>query len=66
VIALLCTHVDSATIRLISRWRSDEMLPYLTVQAQPIMHNFSARMLIGGQRTLLSNVTIMVATVPVQ
>ena len=51
--ALLCAHVDSDTIKLLGRWRSDEMLRYLTVQAQPIMRDFSRRMLQGGHYTLL-------------
>jgi hypothetical protein len=59
--ALLCAHVDSDTIRLLGRWRSDAMLRYLTVQAQPIMRDFSARMLQGGQYTLLPN-----AAIPIQ
>jgi hypothetical protein len=51
--ALLCAHVDSDTIRLVGRWRSDEMLRYLHVQAQPVMHNFASKMLSGGSFTLL-------------
>ena len=58
--ALLCAHVDSDTIKLLGRWRSDEMLRYLTVQAQPIMRDFASRMLQGGQYTLLPNATIPV------
>jgi hypothetical protein len=46
--ALLCAHVDSDTIRLLGRWRSDEMLRYLHVQAQPLMQRFAAQMLQGG------------------
>ena len=52
--ALLCAHVDSDTIRLLGRWRSDEMLRYLHVQAQPIMHQFSQRMLHAGSYTMLT------------
>jgi hypothetical protein len=52
--ALLCAQVDSDTIKLLGRWRSDEMLRYLTIQAQPVMRHFSQRMLQGGQYTLLS------------
>ena len=51
--ALLCAHVDTDTIRLIGRWRSDEMLRYLHVQAEPVMRDFSKRMLVGGAFTLL-------------
>jgi hypothetical protein len=39
--ALLCAHVDKDTIRLLGRWRSDEMLSYLHVQTAPIMEKFS-------------------------
>jgi hypothetical protein len=52
--ALLCAQVDTNTIKLLGRWRSDEMLRYLTVQAAPIMRDFAKRMLEGGQYTLLN------------
>jgi hypothetical protein len=53
--ALLCAHVDSDVIRLLGRWRSDEMLCYLHVQAEPVMRDFSRRMLAGDSFTLLPN-----------
>jgi hypothetical protein len=53
--ALLCAQVDTDTIRLLGRWRSDVMLRYLTVQAQPIMQDFSRRMLQGADYLLLPN-----------
>jgi hypothetical protein len=53
--ALLCAHVDTDIIRLLGRWRSDEMLRYLHVQAEPVMRDFSRRMLSGGTFTLLPN-----------
>jgi hypothetical protein len=53
--ALLCAHVDHDTIRLIGRWRSDEMLYYLHTQAQPVMHDFSRRMVQGGNYTFIPN-----------
>jgi hypothetical protein len=59
--ALLCAHVDTDTIRLLGRWRSDEMLRYLTVQAQPIMRDFASRMLQGGHYTLLPNASVPIA-----
>jgi hypothetical protein len=41
---------------LVGRWRSDEMLRYLQVQAEPTMRGFSARMLQhGGLFVLLPN-----------
>jgi hypothetical protein len=59
--ALLCAHVDTDIIRLLGRWRSDEMLRYLHVQAQPIMRDFSRRMLVGGSFTLLPNQDIPIS-----
>ena len=46
--ALLCAGVDSNRIRLIGRWRSDELYRYLHVQAQPVMTGISAAMFRGG------------------
>ena len=46
--ALLCAGVDSDRIRMIGRWRSDEMYRYLHVQAQPVMNGLAAAMLRGG------------------
>jgi hypothetical protein len=53
--ALLCANIDTDRIRLLGRWRSDEMLRYLHVQAEPIMRHFSSRMLAGGNFTLVPN-----------
>ena len=43
--ALLCYGVDNDIISLIGCWRSDEMLRYLHVQAEPIMRIFSKLMI---------------------
>jgi hypothetical protein len=53
--ALLCSHVDTDIIRLIGRWRSDEMLRYLHVQAEPLMRDFASRMLHRGDFRLIPN-----------
>ncbi len=37
--ALLCAAVDPNKIHLLGRWRSDELLRYLHVQAFPIVHH---------------------------
>jgi hypothetical protein len=50
--ALLCAQVDTDMIRLIGRWRSDEMLRYLHVQAEPVMRQFAQRMLTHGSFTM--------------
>ena len=36
---LLCSGVENDIISLIGRWRSDKMMRYLHVQAEPIMRN---------------------------
>ena len=53
--ALLCAHVDTDLIRLLGRWRSDEMLQYLHLQAQPVMRGFARRMIQGGHFNLIPN-----------
>jgi hypothetical protein len=56
--ALLCAQVDTDVIRLLGRWRSDEMLRYLHLQAEPVMRNFSSLMLQGGAFTLTPNADV--------
>lgn len=56
--ALLSAHVDTDTIRLLGRWRSDEMLRYLHLQAEPVMRNFARLMLTGGDYVLHPNANV--------
>ena len=51
--ALLCSGIDADIIRLIVRWRSDEMLRYLHLQAEPLMQGFSERMVTHGNYSML-------------
>ena len=53
--ALLCGGVDTDVIRLLGRWRSDEMLRYLHTQANPLLRTFASQMLTGGHFTLIPN-----------
>lgn len=53
--ALLCAGVDTDRIRLLGRWRSDEMLCYLTVQAFPVVARLAPAMLQHGHFTLIPN-----------
>jgi len=46
--ALLCAEVDIDKIRLLGRWRSDEMLRYLHVQAFPIVAPLASQMVRHG------------------
>lgn len=43
--ALLVSDIDTDMIRLMGRWRSDEMFRYLHLTADPITKNFARRML---------------------
>ena len=47
--ALLCAGVDSDILRMVGRWKSDEMFRYLHVQAHPIMNSLATAMLNGGK-----------------
>jgi hypothetical protein len=51
--ALLCADVDSSRIRLLGRWRSNEMLRYLHVQALPVVAPLARQMLQHGFFTFL-------------
>lgn len=53
--ALLMAKIDPDIIRLIGRWRSDEMLRYLHVQAAPLMSDYARKMLHAGNYTLIPN-----------
>lgn len=56
--ALLCGNVDKEKIQLLGRWRSDAMLRYLHVQAQPFMFKFAELMVNNGDFTLLPNTQV--------
>ena len=51
--ALLCSGINKDIIRLIGRWRSDEMLRYLHLQAEPLMQGFSKQMVTHGNYSML-------------
>jgi hypothetical protein len=53
--ALLCAQVDPDMIRLMGRWRSDEMLRYLHVQSFPLLEPLASQMLHHGQYTMMPN-----------
>jgi hypothetical protein len=53
--ALLCARVDMDMIRLLGRWRSDEMLWYLHVQTFPIVAPLARQMFQHGSFTMLPN-----------
>jgi len=53
--ALLCADVDTDLIRLVGRWRSDEMFRYVHTQAVPVTSNLSARMVRHGDYVLVPN-----------
>ena len=53
--ALLCANLDTDRIRLLGRWRSDEMLRYLHVQAYPVESHIAATMLQHGNFNFIPN-----------
>ena len=62
--ALLCAQIDSNVIKLVGRWRSNEMLRYLHLQAYPLMGDLAPRMISGGKFQLISHQTIPAAAAP--
>lgn len=56
--ALLCAEVDTDKIRLLGRWRSDEMLRYLHVQAFPIVAPLAAQMVRHGFYSFFPNINM--------
>jgi hypothetical protein len=52
---LFCARVNTNMIRLLGRWRSDEMLRYLHVQSFPLLSPLAAQMLRHGNFTLVTN-----------
>ena len=62
--ALLCANIDHDRIKLIGRWRSDEMLKYLHVQCAPVMKHFAKAMINDGDFTLIPNRHVENPTVP--
>jgi hypothetical protein len=49
--AMLCARIDTDTIQLIGRWRSDAMLRYLHLQAIPHMRSVAPAMIAHGNFT---------------
>jgi hypothetical protein len=62
--ALLCARVDTDIIHLVGRWRSDEMLRYLHLQAYPLMRTFARRMIAAGHFSLLPDQDVAPEAVP--
>ena len=56
--ALLSARVDTDVIRLLGRWRSDEMLRYLHVQSFPLVAPLASQMLRQGTYTLIPRIPI--------
>ena len=62
--ALLCVGIDGDRIRLIRRWKSDEMYRYLHVQAQPVMTGVATAMFRSGHYRILSGSTLPTLPTP--
>ena len=59
--ALLCGRVDTDTIKLVGRWRSDAMFRYLHAQALPIVNRLAQTMLRHGNFTLAAGADVPAA-----
>jgi hypothetical protein len=47
--ALLCANVDTDSIQLLGRWKSDAMIKYLHISANPHTRQFARKMFSNGQ-----------------
>ena len=52
--ALLCSVINTDIIRLIGWWRSDKMLRYLHLQAEPLMQGFCKLMVTHGNYSMFT------------
>jgi hypothetical protein len=62
--ALLYARVDPNIIRLVGRWRSDEMLRYLHLQAYSLLRSFARRMCSAGHFSLLPDQNVTPEAIP--
>ena len=51
--ALLCADVAPTTIRLLGRWKSDQMLQYLHIQSPTLVKGLAGRMVAAGDFSFL-------------
>jgi hypothetical protein len=56
--ALLCANIDFNTIRLLGRWKSDAMIRYLHISANPAVHKLAKEMYSGGFYSFLPGTTV--------
>ena len=56
--AMLVAGIDTNTIQLIGRWKSDAMLRYLHVSANPALRGFARQMFTGGAFTFNPGTTV--------
>jgi hypothetical protein len=63
--ALLCAGIDTDIIRLVGRWKSDEMLRYLHVQALPHTTVLAKDMFRHGAFSLLPHQPLAPAALPI-
>jgi hypothetical protein len=56
--ALLCANIDFNTIRLLGRWKSDAMIRYLHISANPAVHKLAKDMYAGGFYSFVPGTTV--------
>lgn len=49
--AMLCARIDTNIIRIVGRWKSDEMLIYLHAEAESLMRNYAQQVFQSGAFT---------------
>ena len=64
--ALLCAGINHDRIKLLGRWRSDEMLRYLHVQAAQVTSRYAQAMVTRGDFALIPNRSVENPRVPLR
>ena len=62
--ALLCGNIDPNIIKMLGRWRSDAMIRYLHLQAQPLMQGYAKQMFNHGNYSFLPEESVPTADNP--
>jgi hypothetical protein len=62
--ALLCANIDHNTIQLLGRWKSDAMIRYLHIAANPQVHQHAHKMFTNGQASFAPPASQLIQPTP--
>ena len=62
--ALLCANIDHNTIQLLGRWKSDAIIRYLDIAANPQVHQHAHKMFTNGQASFAPPASQLIQPTP--